>query len=264
MANPVFRNSPSFQPGRAVGFDAPQGAPVDPSTFGGPAFPNPASDKMTFDGTIAKAASLFLLAAASAVLVGLLAPALALPLMVVGFILSLVVIFTTKNGPKPVLMAVTVAVYGGAVGGVSVFYEDRFGGIILQALIGTAVVFAVSLIAFRSGRIRNMGKINKFLSIAAPAYIVFSLINVGMVYLGGFSMRDVEIAGTDIKLGLVLSLFAITIGALMLISDFDFVSNGVRNGLPAKWEWTAAYGLVFAIIWIYLEMLRLLSYLRGR
>ena len=192
------------------------------------------------------------------------APGLAMPLMVVGFILSLVVMFTTKNGPKPALMAVTVAIYGGAVGGVSVFYEAAYGGIILQSLIATAVVFGVSLAVFRSGKIRNMGKVNKFLSIAAPAYVIFSLINIAMVSFGGFNMRNVEIAGMGVNLGLFLSLFAITIGAFMLISDFDFVANGVRNGLPAQWEWTAAYGLVFAIIWIYLEMLRLMSYLRGR
>lgn len=251
MANPVFRNSKAFQQGAPVGFEAPSIPSV-----------TPLDGRMSFDGTIAKAASLFLLAAASAVLVGMFAPGLAMPLMIIGFVLALVVMFTTKNGPRPALMAVTIAAYGGAIGGVSVFYEATYGGIILQSVIGTAVVFAVSLLAYRSGRIRNMGKVNKFLSIAAPAYVVFSLINVGMVMFGGFNMREVEIGGLGVNLGLVLSLFAITVGAFMLISDFDFVANGVRNGLPAQWEWTAAYGLVFAIIWIYLEMLRLMSYLR--
>jgi len=251
VSNPVFRNAQGFKQGSPVSFETPSIPGV-----------TPLDDRMSFDGTIVKAASLFLLAAASAVLVGMLAPGLAMPLMVVGFVLALVVMFTTKNGPKPALMATTIAVYGGAVGGVSVYYEDEFGGIILQALIGTAVVFAVSLLAYRSGRIRDMGKVNKFLSIAAPAYVIFSLINIAMVSFGGFNMREVEIGGLGINLGLVLSLFAIAIGAFMLISDFDFVANGVRNGLPAKWEWTAAYGLVFAIIWIYLEMLRLMSYLR--
>jgi uncharacterized YccA/Bax inhibitor family protein len=251
VSNPVFNNNKSFQPGNSVGFDQ---RPIPGVT--------PLDDRMTYDGTITKAASLFLLGTASAVLVGMLMPGLAMPLMVVGFVLALVVMFTTRKGPKPALMATTIAVYGGAVGGISVFYEKEFGGIILQALIGTAVVFAVSLIAYRSGRIRDMGKVNKFLMIAAPAYVVFSLINIAMVQFGNFNMREVEIGGLGINLGLVLSLFAIAIGAFMLISDFDFIANGVRNGLPAKWEWTAAYGLVFAIIWIYLEMLRLMSYLR--
>jgi len=251
VANPVFRNSKSFEPGTPVGFDA-------QSNLGF----TPIDGRMSFDGTIAKAASLFLLATASALLVGILMPALAMPLMIVGIVLALIVMFTTRNGPKPALMATTIAVYGGAVGGVSVYYEASFGGIILQSLIGTAVVFAVSLLVYRSGRIRNMAKVNRFLMIAAPAYVIFSLINVAMVSFGGFNMREVQIGGTGVNLGLILSLFAITVGAFMLISDFDFVANGVRNGLPAKWEWTAAYGLVFAIIWIYLEMLRLMGYLR--
>jgi len=251
VSNPVFRNAQGFKQGAPVGFENPSIPGV-----------TPLDGRMSFDGTIAKAASLFLLAVASAVLVGMFMPSLAMPLMIIGFVLALIVMFTTKNGPKPALMATTIAVYGGAVGGISVFYEAEFGGIILQALIGTAVVFAVSLLAYRSGRIRDMGKVNKFLSIAAPAYIVFSLINIAMVSFGGFNMREVEIGGLGVNLGLVLSLFAIAIGAFMLISDFDFVANGVRNGLPAQWEWTAAYGLVFAIIWIYLEMLRLMSYLR--
>jgi len=251
VANPVFNNSKAFQSGPPVGFEAPSVPGV-----------TPLDGRMTYDGTIAKAASLFLLATASAVLVGMFAPGLAMPLMIVGFVLALIVMFTTRKGPKPALMATTIAVYGGAVGGISVFYEASYGGIILQSLVGTAVVFAVSLLVYRSGRIRNMAKVNKFLMIAAPAYVVFSLINVAMVSFGGFNMREVQIGGLGVNLGLVLSLFAITVGALMLISDFDFVANGVRNGLPAQWEWTAAYGLVFAIIWIYLEMLRLMSYLR--
>ena len=140
MANPVFRNSKSFQQGNPVGFEAPSA----------PGF-TPLDGRMTFDGTIAKAASLFLLATASALLVGMLMPSLAMPLMIVGFVLALIVMFTTRSGPKPALMATTIAVYGGAVGGVSVYYEASYGGIILQALIGTAVVFAVSLLVYRPG-----------------------------------------------------------------------------------------------------------------
>lgn len=260
MANPVFSQTSAFSEGRTVGFDREQGRSqsntLDP--FGGP----DDSLTMTYEGTIAKAASLMLLGAASAVVVGMFAPFLAAPLSIAGLIMSLVTMFAGLKKPRPVLYAVTIALYGGAVGGISAFYEATYGGIILQALIATATVFAISLVVYRSGRVRNMAKVNKFLMIAVPAYVVFSLVNWGMSVWGGFNMREVEIGGMGIKLGLVLSIIAIFIGALMLISDFDFVANGVRNGLPSSWEWAAAYGLVFAIIWIYLELLRLLSYLR--
>lgn len=252
MANPVFSNTKEFTSGTPGGFDpAVQRTGVEG-----------AHDRMTYEGTIAKAASLFLVAVASAVFVGMVVPGLTLPISLAAFAMSLVVAFGTRHQPKPGLMAVTIALFGGAAGGMSVYYEAAYGGIILQALIATAVVFASALTAYRMGWIRGSAKIRKFLAIAVPAYVVFSLVNVAMVMFGGFNMREVEIAGLGVNLGLILSLFAIAIGALMLISDFDFVENGVVKGLPAKWEWSAAYGLVFAIIWIYIEMLRLLSYLR--
>jgi uncharacterized YccA/Bax inhibitor family protein len=252
VANPVFSNTKQFQSGSPVGFDT---APQQTGVVG-------FDDRMTYEGTITKAASLFLLAAASAVLVGMLVPGLTLPISLAAFVMSLVVAFGTRHEPKPALMAITLALWGGAAGGMSVYYEAAYGGIIMQALIATAIVFASALTAFRMGWIRGSKKINKFLAIAVPAYVVFSLVNVAMVMFGNFDMREVEIGGLGVNLGLILSLFAIAIGALMLISDFDFVENGVIKGLPSKWEWSAAYGLVFAIIWIYIEMLRLLSYLR--
>jgi len=252
VANPVFNNTKEFGASTPVGFDpAVQRSGIEDR-----------SDRMTYEGTIAKAASMFLVAAASAVLVGMFVPGLTLPISLAAFVMSLVVAFGTRHQPKPGLMTVTIALFGGAAGGMSVYYEAAYGGIILQALIATAVVFASALTAYRMGWIRGSKKINKFLAIAVPAYVVFSLVNVAMVMFGGFNMREVEIGGLGVNLGLILSLFAIAIGALMLISDFDFVENGVIKGLPAKWEWSAAYGLVFAIIWIYIEMLRLLSYLR--
>jgi len=254
VANPVFSQSEQFKPGATVGFDLPaEGA--EGTVIGEP------TGRMSFDGVIAKAASLFLLGAGAAVIVGMFFPSIALPLGMAAFAFSLIVAFGSSE-PRPALYAITIALYGGAVGGISVRYEAAYGGIILQAVTGTAVVFAVALAVYRSGRIRNMRKVNRFLAVAVPAYVVFSLVNFAMVYFGDFNMREVTITGTNIPFGLVLSVFAIAVGAFMLISDFDFVANGVRNGLPAKWEWTAAYGLVFAIIWIYLEMLRLIGYLR--
>lgn len=259
MANPVFNNTKQFQANAStppVGFD------LEPQP--GIGVPQGA-DVMTYDGVLVKAASFFMLAVAVAVAVGMFAPYEAIfPIAIAAFVMSLVSMFAARKEPKPGLFAVTIALYGGAAGGISRLYESQWSGIILQALIATAVVFAVSLAVYKSGRVRNMPKIRKFLAIAIPAYVVFSIINVAMVWTGGPDIRAMNIPGTSIPLGIILSLFAIALGAFMLISDFDFVDNGVRNGLPAKWEWTASYGLVFSIIWIYIEMLRLLSYLRGR
>lgn len=256
MANPVFSNSKQFQQNS-------QTLPVSFDLERQPGMGAPqAADVMTYDGVLIKAASFFMLALASAFAVGLFVPQFVGIIAIAAFVMSLVVVFTTRQEPKPGLFAVTIALYGGAAGGISRFYENEWSGIIIQALIATAVVFAVSLAVYKSGRVRNMPKIRKFLSIAIPAYVIFSLLNVVLFMVNGTDIRAMNIPGTSIPLGILLSLFAIAIGAFMLISDFDFVDNGVRNQLPSKWEWTASYGLVFSIIWIYIEMLRLLSYLR--
>lgn len=253
MANPVFTNSKQFQHQDApqpVGFDVPPGNGLE------------APDRMSYDGVLVKAGAFFLLAVAAAVVMGMFFAPFTFIVAIAAFVMSLVVVFTTRAEPKPGLYAITLVLYGATAGGISQIYESVWAGIILQALIATAVVFAVSLAVYKSGRIRNMQKIRKFLFIAVPAYVIFSLFNVVLVLMGGPDIREMDIPGTSIPLGLLLSLFAIAVGAFMLISDFDFVDNGVRNGIPAKWEWAAAYGLVFSIIWIYIEMLRLLSYLR--
>jgi uncharacterized YccA/Bax inhibitor family protein len=218
---------------------------------------------MGYDGVLSKAFGLFVLAAGAAIAVALLAPGLALPLSAGAFVTSLIVAFRRK-APSVPLYVITLTLWGGAAGGISAFYEAAFNGIVLHALLATATVFAVSLAVYKSGRIRNFGKINKFLMIAVPAIVIFSLVDVGMVMMGGDSVRDATIGGSSIPWGLIISGFAIVVGAFMLMSDFNFVDTGVRNGLPKIYEWTAAYGLVFAVIWIYVEMLRLLSYLRGR
>ena len=263
MANPVFKNEKAFQAGSSVSQQAPDPTTLQPQ-FAPPAGFEVDPGRMSHDGTLFKAFALFLMAAASATAVAFLAPALAFPLSLGAFVFSLVVAFRRK-APSVPLYVITLALWGGAAGGLSAFYEAAYNGIVMHALLATATVFAVSLAVYKSGRIRNIGKVRKFLAIAVPAYVVFSLVDVGMVmFLDQSSVRDATLPGSDFPLGILLSAFAILVGAFMLISDFDFVDNGVRNGLPKVYEWTAAYGLVFAVIWIYIEMLRLLSYLRGR
>lgn len=260
MANPVMRNTAAFQSGQSA-LAAP---PPDPGMqVSGYAPIETDQAVMTYNGVLSKSIGFFILALSAAVLVAVTVPTIAPALGIGAFVMSLVVAFR-KKAPSPVLYGVVLALWGGAAGGISALYEAAFNGIVLHALIATATVFAVSLAVYKSGRVRNMNKVRKFLMIAVPAYVAFSLIDFGMVMFGMDSVRDANLPGSSIPLGIILSAFAILVGAFMLISDFDFVDNGVAKRVPAIYEWTAAYGLVFAIIWIYVEMLRLLSYLRGR
>lgn len=259
MANPVFNNSSEFKSGGAVSAQA-----SDPRTLQAQ-FDAPSTGEMTYDGVLSKALGLFAIVLVSAIAVGVLAPGLAFPLLIGALVMMLIAMFR-KGVRSAGFYAATLAMYGGAAGGISVFYEQQYNGIIMHAMIATACVFAASLAVYKSGRIRNINKIRKFIAIALPAVIVLLIVNVVMVMVSGpeASVLEANLPGTNIPLGLLLSVFLILLGAFMLISDFDFVDTGVRTGLPKPYEWMAAFGLVFTTVWIYIQMLRLLSYLRGR
>ncbi|HJB62095.1 MAG TPA: Bax inhibitor-1/YccA family protein, partial [Candidatus Microbacterium pullistercoris] len=103
--------------------------------------------------------------------------------------------------------------------------------------------------------------------IALVGYAVFSLLNVGLMMFGvlpegmAFGLRSMEIAG--IPLGLILGVIVVLMGAYMLVLDFDAVQRGVRNGAPAKLAWTAAFGIMATVVFIYIEILRMLAIMRG-
>jgi uncharacterized YccA/Bax inhibitor family protein len=142
------------------------------------------------------------------------------------------------------------------VGGISGVFEDRYNGIVGQAVLGTLGVFAVALWAYKSGRVRATPKFQRGVLIALGGYLVFSLVNLGVVMFTDNSLRGGW-------LGIGIGLIAITIAAAMLILDFDFAEQGVKNGLPERYSWLAAFGLVVTLVWLYIEMLRLISILRG-
>ena len=100
-------------------------------------------------------------------------------------------------------------------------------------------------------------KFQRTVLIAMGGYLVFSLINIGVVLFTDNSLRGAD--GCGIGIGL----FAITLAAAMLVLDFDFAEQGVQNGLPERYSWLAAFGLVVTLVWLYIEFLRLISILRG-
>ena len=141
-----------------------------------------------------------------------------------------------------------------------------FPGVGLQAVIGTLSVFAVTLLLFRSGKVRATPKAMRFFMIAMIGYAVFALINMVMMWTGvvdsPFGLRtEVEIFG--IPLGVFIGLLAIGLAAFSLIMDFTSIEAGVRNGAPQRFSWTAAFGLTVTLVWLYVEIIRLLAILRG-
>ena len=141
-----------------------------------------------------------------------------------------------------------------------------YSGIVLQAVLATLIVIGTTLLLFTSGKVRTTPKVTKFFMVAGLAYLVFSLVNFGLsmfnVIDSPFGLRTgVEIFG--IPLGVFLGIFAVVMGAYMLVGDFEFIEQGARAGAPRRFGWIAAYSVISTIVFIYIELLRLIAILRG-
>ena len=169
-----------------------------------------------------------------------------------------------KREPSPALI-LTYAVFEGLMlGGLSGFMEARYEGIVIQAVLATVATFAIMLAAYSYGGFRVQGRWRRVLIVASLGYGLFCLINLGLmmtgVTTGAWGLRSITIMG--IPLGVVLGIFAVIMASFFLAVDFESIDNGVRNGLPRRYAWAAAFGLVVTIVWLYVEFLRLLRYFR--
>jgi len=224
--------------------------------------------RMTFDDVIVKTAICLAAVVAGAAVTLVVALPLASLLMIVGalggFVLALVNTF--KKQPSPALILAYAALEGLFLGGLTRILDGMYPGVGLQAVIGTLSVFAVTLVLFKSGKVRATPKAMRFFMIATIGYAVFALINMVMMWTGAvdspFGLRtSMEIAG--IPLGVFIGLLAIGLAAFSLIMDFTSIEAGVRSGAPERFSWTAAFGLTVTLVWLYVEIIRLLAILRG-
>lgn len=224
--------------------------------------------RMTYDDVIMKTAACLAAVVAGAAVTLVVAEDLAYMLMIVGalggFVLALVNTF--KKQPSPALILAYAALEGLFLGGLTRILDGMFPGVGLQAVIGTLSVFAVTLVLFRSGKVRATPKAMRFFMIAMIGYAVFALINMVMMWTGAvdspFGLRsEVEIMG--IPLGVFIGVLAIGLAAFSLIMDFTSIEAGVRSGAPQRFSWTAAFGLTVTLVWLYVEIIRLLAILRG-
>ncbi|RAX15848.1 hypothetical protein DC347_14815 [Pseudarthrobacter sp. AG30] len=218
--------------------------------------------RMTFDDVIMKTAACLgavLVGAAITLTVGL---GLASLLMIVGalggFVLALVNTF--KKQPSPALILAYAALEGLFLGGLTRILDTQYPGVGLQAVVGTLSVFAVTLLLFKSGKVRATPKAMRFFMIALGGYALFSIVNLVMMMTGltqePFGLRSGMI-------GVVIGLLAIGLAAFSLVMDFTSIEAGVRSGAPQRFSWTAAFGLTVTLVWLYVEIIRLLAILRG-
>jgi uncharacterized YccA/Bax inhibitor family protein len=224
--------------------------------------------RMTFDDVIMKTAACLGMVIAGAAVTLVVAQGLASMLMIIGalggFVLALVNTF--KKQPSPALILAYAGLEGLFLGGLTRILDGMFPGVGLQAVIGTLSVFAVTLVLFKSGKVRATPKAMRFFMIAIIGYAVFALVNMVMMWTGAvdspFGLRtSVEIFG--IPLGVFIGLLAIGLAAFSLIMDFTSIEAGVRSGAPQRFSWTAAFGLTVTLVWLYVEIIRLLAILRG-
>ena len=266
-SNPAFNNSAAFsqRPGKAAElFQAPT-SNLTPKQlddlYRQPSAGPDATDRMTYEDTIVKTAVSFGILLVGAV-VGWMIPILALPAAIIGFVLALVNIF--KKKPSAALVLAYAVVEGVFVGGISRLFETAYGGIVTQAVLGTLVVVGVTLALFASGKIRASKKATKIFLIAMVGYAVFSLVNFGLTafnVLPSFGLRSIEFFG--IPLGAIIGVLVIIMAAYALVLDFDSIQQGVNRGAPRVYAWQGAFGIMMTVVWLYLEIIRLLAILRG-
>ncbi|GLY57986.1 Uncharacterized membrane protein, YccA/Bax inhibitor family [Cellulosimicrobium aquatile] len=302
MSNPVFNNSAVFgEPKNRRGGAATQAAPAygsPPAQGQGPAYGTPPqgaqwgaygaqtadaaqldamysapsattadTKRLTYDDVIMKTGGLLALlvvvGAASWYLTPQM-PFLYLLGAIAGLVLGLVNAF--KRNPSPALIIAYTVAQGLFLGGISLAFGTMTVGnggnltdIVFQAVLATVATFAAALFLFRSGKVRVTPKFTRWLLIAMVGYLAFSLVNVVLVLFGvldGWGMRG----GT---IGIVVGLIAVGLAAASLIVDFDSIKRGVEAGVPAKFAWSAAFGLMVTLIWLYLEFLRLFAILQS-
>jgi uncharacterized YccA/Bax inhibitor family protein len=218
--------------------------------------------RMTFDDVIIKTAACLGVLVAGAAVTLFVGMSLASLLMIVGalggFVLAMVNTF--KKQPSPALILAYAGLEGLFLGGLTRVLDTMYPGVGLQAVIGTLSVFAVTLLLFKSGKVRATPKAMKFFMIALVGYALFSVVNLVMMVTGlttePFGLRSGII-------GVVIGVLAIGLAAFSLVMDFTSIEEGVRNGAPERFSWTAAFGLTVTLVWLYVEIIRLLAILRG-
>lgn len=222
---------------------------------------------MTIQGTVNKTALLLLLVLFSSSWTWNLYfsagdPAVVMPWvfggLISGFIVALITVFKKQWA---ILTAPLYSLLEGlALGGISAIFEARFPGIVIQAVGLTFGTLFCLLMAYKSGMIKVTENFKLGIVAATGAIALFYVVSL---LLGMFGISIPFIHGSGI-IGIGFSLFVVTIAALNLVLDFDFIENGAARGVPQYMEWYAAFGLIVTLVWLYIEILRLLSKLRSR
>lgn len=218
----------------------------------------PQSERMTLDGAVNKTAILLSLCFGGA-FIGWNMPALAMPGLIIGTILAFVTIF--RNPAKAGTTAPFYAGFEGiALGGITVFAEAQYPGIGIQAIGLTFGILASLLFCYKSGIIKPTENFRLMIFSATMGIALLYLVSFIMSFFGS----GIGFIHSNGMFGIGFSLFVVGIAALNLVLDFDFIEEGAEQGLPKYMEWYGAFSLMVTLVWLYIEILRLLMKLRSR
>jgi uncharacterized YccA/Bax inhibitor family protein len=225
------------------------------------------TSRMTLSGTVNKTGILLLCTMGSAFWVWrqfLVAhdPADVMPWMMLGLIGGLIfgLITRFKKEWSPVTAPIYALLEGLVLGGLSSMLELRYPGIAIQAVSLTFGTLLVLLMAYQSGMIKVTQKFRMGVVAATGGIFFFYMIQM---LLGFFGMRFTSVNGSG-PIGIGFSVIVVAIAALNLVLNFDIIERGVQYGSPKYMEWYGAFGIMVTLIWLYIEILRLLSKLRSR
>ncbi len=225
---------------------------------------------MTFDDVVVKSIMCFgllLVGATAGWMTGIVAMGLALVLFfascAVTLGLALFIQFSKKIRPGAIVTYSLIE--GFSLGVISYTFEAYFPGIVISAVLATLVVIGTTLAAFMMGFVRNSSTLTRVAGIGSVAFFFYYLVTFALSVTGMVDMRAVNNTTVfGIPLGVIIGVLAVFIGVLCLVRDFDAVKVGVASNVPEKYSWLCTFAIMTDVIWIYLQILKILSYLMRR
>jgi len=212
---------------------------------------------MTLDGTVNKTGILLTLCVGGAYF-GWNSPGLVIPSILIGLVIAIFTIFRPKNSPYTA--PAYAAIEGIALGGITMIFETQYPGIGIQAIGLTFGILASLLFCYKSGIIKPTENFRLMIFAGTMGILILYLVSFIMRFFG----NSIGFIHSNGLFGIGFSLFVVAIASLNLVLDFDFIEEGAEKGMPKYLEWYGAFSLMVTLIWLYLEILRLLAKIRSR
>ena len=225
---------------------------------------------MTFDDVVVKSIMCFgllLVGATAGWMTGIVAMGVALVLFFASWsvTLGLAIFIQFSKKIRPGAIVTYSLIEGFSLGVISYTFEAYFPGIVISAVLATLVVIGTTLAAFTMGFVRNSSTLTRVAGIGSVAFFFYYLVTFMLSVTGMVDMRAVNTTPVfGIPLGVIIGVLAVFIGVLCLVRDFDAVKVGVASNVPVKYSWLCTFAIMTDVIWIYLEILKILSYFMRR